>query len=91
MTLDYAKTVALAALAYILGEDALRDRFLALTGMDGTDMRARIEDTAFLASVLEFLMGHDPDLLAFAAHAGEKPESVGAAWRALGGAEGREW
>ncbi|MCJ9429232.1 DUF3572 domain-containing protein [Kordiimonas marina] len=92
MISEQAQSLALSAVVFILAEDALKDRFLALTGLDGDSLRARIGDRDFLLSTLDFLMGHEPDLLAFAAHVDEKPETVIAAWRALGGGiSGDEW
>lgn len=91
MTPDTAQAIALQAAAFIFAEDALRDRFLALSGTGPDDVRARIQDQDFLASFLEFLMGHEPDLMAFAGAAAARPEDVVRAWRALGGGEGQEW
>ncbi len=91
MQQENAATLALGALGFILSEDQFRDRFLALTGMDADDMRKRIEETDFLASVLEFLLSHEPDLLAYSEHTGEKPENIAIAWRSLGGGAGHEW
>lgn len=91
MTSDTAQAIALQAVAFIFSEDSLRDRFLALSGTGVDDIRARIQDRDFLASLLEFLMGHEPDLVAFANSAGERPEIVAQAWRTLGGGEGQDW
>lgn len=91
MQLETAQTVALKALSFILSEEALRDRFLALSGMDADDMRLRIEETDFLTNILDFLMSHEPDLLAFADYAQTKPEEIAMAWRQLGGGVGQEW
>ncbi|NVJ98423.1 MAG: DUF3572 domain-containing protein [Alphaproteobacteria bacterium] len=91
MTPDIAQAIALNSAAFILAEDALRDRFMALSGVDADEIRARIEDNAFLASVLEFLVGFEPDLVACAETIGEKPESLVTAWRTLGGGQGQEW
>ncbi|WP_020401242.1 DUF3572 domain-containing protein [Kordiimonas gwangyangensis] len=91
MTSDFAQALALRAAAFIFSEDALRDRYIALSGTGVDDIRARIEDSEFLASLLEFLMAHEPDLLAFAAYADEKPETIAKAWRTLGGGAGQEW
>ena len=91
MQKNIAKDIAFGALSFILSEDSLRDRFLALSGMAPEDMRARIQDTSFLASILEFLLSHEPDLLAYSDHADENPENIAVAWRALGGGAGYEW
>ena len=91
MQLDAAQTLALGALSFILNEDSLRDRFLALSGMTAEDMRVHINESDFLASVLDFLVNHEPDLIAYAEQSGEKPEQIVTAWRRLGGGVGQEW
>ena len=91
MTPDTAQAIALNSMAFILAEDALRDRFMALSGVDAGDIRERIQDPAFLASVMDFLVGFEPDLMACAESLNEKPEALVSAWRALGGGEGHEW
>lgn len=91
MSQEAAVSTALAAVTFIMAEDTLRDRFIALTGMTPDDLRANIQETEFLASTLEFLVGHEPDLLAFAENIDESPESIVHAWRTLGGGVGQEW
>lgn len=88
---EAAQALALQCVVFILGEDALRDRFLALSGLDGADIKSRVQDTEFLASILEFLISFEPDLIACADALEEKPETLVTAWRALGGGEGQEW
>lgn len=56
-------TLALQALAAIVSDDALRDRFLALTGYDGETIRARAGSADMAAAVAGFLGGHEPDLV----------------------------
>ncbi|WP_150000554.1 DUF3572 domain-containing protein [Iodidimonas gelatinilytica] len=73
---EEASVIALNALTFILSEDSLRLRFLDLTGLEGEDVRARIADPRFLGAVLDFLMGHEPDLLAFAQEQNLPPESA---------------
>jgi len=91
MTPDTAQTIALQSAGFIFQEDDIRDRFMALSGVDVDDIRSRIADPAFLASILEFLVNFEPDLIACAETLGEKPETLVSAWRALGGGEGQEW
>ena len=61
-----ADTLALNALVWVLGEPDRADRFLALTGLEGDDIRGRITDPALLDAVLAFLEAHEPDLVACA-------------------------
>ncbi len=77
------ETLALMALAYIAGDGDLLDRFLALSGLDLEDLKARAQDPALLGAVLDFLLAHEPDLLAFAADSQIKPESIALARQKL--------
>ncbi|WCL55698.1 DUF3572 domain-containing protein [Gimibacter soli] len=86
-----AETMALQAVAHIVAEDALRDRFFAITGLDADALRAGLSEADMQASVLGFLIDFEPDLVEFAASVDRKPEDVVAAWRALGGGKGVEW
>jgi Protein of unknown function (DUF3572) len=61
-----ADTLALNALVWVLQEPDRADRFLALTGLNGDDIRGRITDPALLDAVLAFLEAHEPDLVACA-------------------------
>jgi hypothetical protein len=86
-----AEAVAISALSFIVSEDDLRDRFMALSGIDSTLMRDSITDLAFMVSVLDFLIGHEPDLMAFSTAHDIAPEHIVKAWRMLGGGVGQEW
>ncbi len=77
--------LALMALAHVAGHDELGPRFLALTGMDAADLRARAADPDLLAAVLGFLAAHDADLIEAAGKIGTTPERLATAARALSG------
>lgn len=91
MTQQSSEIIALQALGYIIEEDTLRDRFVALTGLDPNTLRASLDQPGTLASILEFLISHEPDLIAAAEAQGQTPESLVSAWRNLGGGAGQEW
>ena len=61
-----AATLGLNALIWVIGDDTRRDRFLALTGIDPAELRARAGDPGFLAQLLAHLEGYEPDLVACA-------------------------
>ena len=63
---NHAQTMALNALVWVLHEPDRADRFLALTGLEGDDIRSRINDPALLDGVIAFLEAHEPDLVACA-------------------------
>ena len=58
-----AHTLALNALVWVLGEPDRAERFLALTGLQGEDIRTRIADPALLDAVVGYLEAHEPDLV----------------------------
>lgn len=60
-----AETIALTALADIVGDEVLRERLLSLTGLAPDDLRARAGERDVLIGVLDFLLGFEPDLTAF--------------------------
>ncbi len=74
MTEDEAQTLALRALTFVAENPDRLDRFLALSGCGPGDLRDRIGDPAFLGGVLDYLMGHEPDLIAYAEWAEIDPE-----------------
>ena len=79
------ETIALGALGWVLADDARAERLLALTGLTGADVRERLDDPAFLAAVLRFLEGHEPDLVACAMELRVEPARLTEARRRLEG------
>jgi uncharacterized protein DUF3572 len=77
------EALALGALGWTLSEDARASRLLALTGLTVAGMRERLEDRAFLAAVLRFLEGHEPDLIGCADELGVSPARLVAARESL--------
>lgn len=60
----------------MLSEDDRAERYLALTGMDPTSLRAGLDDPVVLGSVLEFLANHEPDLVRAAEALAVTPEEL---------------
>lgn len=77
--------IATEALSYIAQDPALLDRFLALSGIAGSEIRRAGAEPGFLAGVLDFLLGSESDVIALAAHAGIAPAAVVAAREELAG------
>lgn len=61
-----AATLALQALAWIIGDEGRASRFLSLTGVDPADLREGAGQPAFLVQVLAHLESYEPDLIACA-------------------------
>ena len=85
MLVTPAEDTAIAILGWLANEPELLGRFLALTGTDPTYLRHAVNDPGFLAGVVDFLMGHEPTLLAFCEATGTRPEDVVRAHAMLSG------
>lgn len=77
--------VAIQVLAWLADEPDLLSRFLALSGLSHDDLRHSATEPGFLAGLLDFIMGHEPTLLAFCQASGFPPETVAAAWAKISG------
>jgi hypothetical protein len=75
--------LALGALVFVLGDDALSSRFMDMTGLTPDALRAGVNDPVVMGAVLEFLANHESDLIAAADHLGVAPGVLGAAWEKL--------
>lgn len=75
---DYgeAETTALRVLAWVVCDEQLGPRLLALTGLDPAELRAHAGEAALLAGVLAFLEDHEPDLKACARALDLAPETL---------------
>jgi hypothetical protein len=74
-----AEETAAAVLGWLASEPDIFQRFLALSGVTPDQIRHAISDPGFLAGMIDFIMGHEPTLLAFCEATGTKPETVVAA------------
>jgi hypothetical protein len=83
-TLD-ADAIAVSALSWLAQDQTLLRRFLDLSGIDASDIRAAAAEPGFLAGVLKFIAAHEPTLNAFATAENLHPSSIMKAVRALPG------
>lgn len=84
-TVGDPQETAIAILAWLAGEPDILSRFLALSGIDTSMLRNMVGDTGFQAGLVDFIMNHEPDLMAFCAASGKTPEDVVHAWHKLSG------
>jgi hypothetical protein len=84
---DAAFELAIAALGFLASERDELLRFLALTGIDPSSIRAAAEEPGFLGGVLAYIAGNESTLLTFAAHARVAPQEIDKARVILSGAE----
>ncbi|MBD3729233.1 MAG: DUF3572 family protein [Sphingomonadales bacterium] len=68
--------MALEALGWVLADEDRASRLLSLTGLTPEVLRDGLTDRAVLAAVLDFLAGHEPDLLLAADALSVSPETL---------------
>lgn len=85
--LNAARELAITALGFVAGAPDELSRFLALSGIDPSTIRAAAAEPGFLGGVLAYIAGNERTLLAFAATAGIAPEEVEKARIALAGVD----
>lgn len=78
-----AQTVALLVVGWIVAEPGRADRFLGLTGLDADQLRAGLASPTVLGAAIDFLLAHEPDLIACAEALGEAPAAIVAARREI--------
>lgn len=88
---DQAEALAIRALGWMAVDPELTGRFLAATGAGPAELRARARDPEFLGFVLDFLLGDEAALVAFAAAEGIAPEAPLRARAALPGGDLPHW
>jgi adenine/guanine phosphoribosyltransferase-like PRPP-binding protein len=76
--------LALSVLSWVLDDSQRAERLLGLTGLTPDALRSGLGDSAVLCAVLEFVAGHEPDLLAAAEALGVRPAQLVAAANGLG-------
>jgi hypothetical protein len=84
LTKDSAEMLAIGALTFLAGRPEALERFLSLAGIGPAGLRAAAADPAFLAGVLDYLLGDEPLLVEYAARAAVPPADIAEARRALG-------
>jgi hypothetical protein len=73
------QALALRALVWVLAEDDRAQRLLALTGLTPDALRVGVGDSSLLGAVLDFLCGHESDLVAAADALGVAPAELAGA------------
>ena len=91
MNEEQANIVAWQALAFLVGEEDVLQRFMDLSGVDPSDLRERVNDPAMLAGVLDFFLGFEPQLLQMCEATGLPAEAAAQARHCLFGGQFDEW
>ncbi|MCB2129472.1 MAG: DUF3572 domain-containing protein [Rhodobacteraceae bacterium] len=88
---DYAETVAIRALGWLVGNDELRSVFLGASGLAPEELSQRAGDPDFLISVLDFILMDDAWITAFCDAEGLSYDVPMAARSALPGGAETHW
>ena len=86
MNQSAAETIALKGLAFLANAPDSLDRFLALSGTSGAELRAHAEDPEFLAALMDFVLSDESLLTAFCEAEALDARQVHSARRLLPGA-----
>lgn len=84
-TREQAEGLAIQALTFIAGDAGRLGRFLAVTGIGPTEIRAAAHDSGFLAGVLDYMASDEQLIGAFAGETGLDPSDIDKGRIALGG------
>ena len=79
--------LGLQLLAHVAADADLGVRFLALTGLDADDLRARAADPGVLTALIDFVAARESDLVAAAAALDVRPQAIIRAGESLGGGQ----
>ncbi|HVZ53477.1 MAG TPA: DUF3572 domain-containing protein [Pseudolabrys sp.] len=85
MTAQAAEELAIQALSFIAADGDRLGRFLAVTGIGPGEIRAAAREPGFLTGVLDYLVGDERLVTAFAAESAIDPADIARAHAALGG------
>lgn len=88
---DRAEALALQALGWIAGNEDMLATFLGATGVAPADLRQRLHEPDFLASVLDFLLMDDAWVMGFCDACGMDYGAPRRARVALPGASVADW
>lgn len=80
---ESSERLALEVLLWIVADEDRLLPFLGATGLSPDTLRESARDPAFLAGVLDHVMGDENVLIACAGSLGVRPERIAAAWRQL--------
>ena len=90
-TQDAAETLALDAVTWLVAQHDLLPVFLGATGASESDLRSRVGDPEFLASVLEFVLMDDAWVQQFCDTRGHAYDAPMRARAGLPGGVGVHW
>lgn len=75
---EQARAIGQDALIWVAGQPEALEVFLSASGASPDDLRAQAGDAGFLGALIDFLLGADETVIAFAEARGQRPEALAA-------------
>ena len=88
---EFAETLALQALGWLVAEPGRAQAFMAETGIAVGELAGLAGDAVFLGAVLDHVLAEDARVLDLAAHLGVAPAQIPAARARLPGGDAPHW
>ena len=85
---EFAAEIGVSGIGFLAGEPEYFSRFVALTGVDVSDIADISQSEGFLAAVLQFILEDDSLLLSFCQAHDHESETVNKAYYKLAGPDG---
>ena len=85
MNTENAEILALQGLGWLAGDEDGLERFLSLSGLDASALRAAAGTSDMNVAILDFLLGHEDLLLRFCEAEGVAPKDLHLARHRLSG------
>ncbi|HEY4125557.1 MAG TPA: DUF3572 domain-containing protein [Rhizomicrobium sp.] len=83
MTPDAAEALALKVLEFLANSPDNLDGFMAATGINGDELRERLEEPTVLAAIIDFMLKDEGLLVEFCETASIRPRDIHAASHVL--------
>lgn len=76
--------LALRLIGWIVADSTRADRMLSLTGLDPASLRTSLSESGVMSALMDFVIAHEPDLIACADDLGVRPAELVAARGRMG-------
>lgn len=68
--------IAIALVIFLSGRPDDLQQFLGISGLDGSELRTRLDDSSFQQGLFDYICTNEPLLLAFCEETGRDPAKV---------------
>lgn len=68
--------IAVALVIFLSGRSEDLQQFLGVSGLDGSELRTRLDDSGFQQGLFDYISANEPLLLAFCEETGRDPAQI---------------